>query len=82
MLEIVNLVNQRPIGRVPNDPDDGAYMCPNDILLGRVTSQVPQTSKPKIPGIEWNSSKESLSPSGNDGREMCFPHLSPGGSGA
>ena len=42
LLEIANLVNQRPIGRIPNDPDDGAYVCPNDLLLGRATSQVPQ----------------------------------------
>ena len=42
LLEIANLVNQRPIGRIPNDPDDGAYVCPNDMLLGRATSQVPQ----------------------------------------
>ena len=37
-----NLVNQRPIGRVPNDPDDGKYLCPNDMLLGRATAEVPQ----------------------------------------
>ena len=24
VLEIANLVNQRPVGRVPNDADDGA----------------------------------------------------------
>lgn len=42
LLEVANLVNQRPIGRIPNDPDDGAYICPNDILLGRASSQVPQ----------------------------------------
>ena len=42
VLEIANLVNQRPVGRVPNDPDDGAYLCPNDMLLGRASSQVPQ----------------------------------------
>ena len=42
LLEIANLVNQRPIGRVPNVPDDRAYICPNAILLGRATSQVPQ----------------------------------------
>ena len=33
LLEIANLVNQQPIGRIPNDPIDGAYLCPNDILL-------------------------------------------------
>ena len=42
LLEVGNLVNQRPIGRIPNDPDDGKYLCPNDMLLGRATSEVPQ----------------------------------------
>ena len=42
LLEVANLVNQRPIGRIPNDPDDGVYICPNDILLGRASPQVPQ----------------------------------------
>ena len=42
LLESANLVNQRPIGRTPNDPDDGSYLCPNDIVLGRSTSEVPQ----------------------------------------
>ena len=42
LLEVANLVNQRPIGRIPNDPDDGAYLCRNDILLGRATPEVPQ----------------------------------------
>ena len=74
LLEIANLVNQRPIGRVPNDPGDGIYICPNDIGQHHKYRKGP-SSKPKIPGIEWNSSKESLSPSGNDGREMCFPHF-------
>ena len=41
-LEVANLVNQRPIGRIPNDPDDGKCICPNDILLGRASSEVPQ----------------------------------------
>ena len=42
LLEVANLLNQRPIGRIPNDPDDGAYLCPNDLLLERATSDVPQ----------------------------------------
>eukprot|EP00794_Sanderia_malayensis_P000824 gene824-121_t len=42
LLEVANLLNQRPIGQIPNDPDDGAYLCPNDLLLGRATSEVPQ----------------------------------------
>ena len=42
LLEVANLVNQRPIGRPPNDPDEGSYLCPNDMLLGRASPQVPQ----------------------------------------
>ena len=42
LLEVANLVNQPPIGRIPKDPDDGSYVCPNDMLLGRATSHVPQ----------------------------------------
>ena len=42
LMELAKLVNQRPIGRIPNDPDDGSYLCPNDMLLGRSSSKVPQ----------------------------------------
>jgi hypothetical protein len=41
-VEIANLLNQRPFGKLSQDPDDGAYICPNDILLGRATNAVPQ----------------------------------------
>lgn len=43
-IEIGNLVNQRHIGRVPSDPDEGKYLCPNDMLLamGRATSEIRQ----------------------------------------
>ena len=40
--EIANLVNQLSVGHFPNDPDDGAYLCPNDTLSGRASLQVPQ----------------------------------------
>ena len=39
--EAANLVNKRPIGRHPTSPDEGSYLCPNDIILGRSTSRVP-----------------------------------------
>ena len=42
LLEVANLVNPRPIRRPQNDPDDGSYLCPNDMLLGRASPQVPQ----------------------------------------
>ena len=31
--EEANLVNERPIGRHPTDPNDGVYLCPNHLLL-------------------------------------------------
>ncbi|XP_078384539.1 uncharacterized protein LOC144666962 [Oculina patagonica] len=39
--EAANLVNERPIGRHPTTTDDGAYLCPNDLLLERSTPRVP-----------------------------------------
>lgn len=41
-LEIANLINQHPIGRVTTDPNEGTYLCPNDILLGRASSEIPK----------------------------------------
>lgn len=38
LLEEAKLINQRPIGRVPNDPDDGSYLSPKDQLLGRAST--------------------------------------------
>ena len=39
--EAANLVNERPIGRHPTDPNDGVYLCPNQLLLGRASNRVP-----------------------------------------
>ena len=33
LLEVANLVNVRPIGRIRNYPNDGAYLCTKDIFL-------------------------------------------------
>ena len=41
MFEIANLLNERPIGIHPNDPEEGSYLCPNDLLLGRASKRVP-----------------------------------------
>ena len=42
MYEAAQLVNQRPIGLKPASPDEGTYLCPNDLLLGRSTNHAPQ----------------------------------------
>ena len=39
--ESANLINERPIGRHPTSPEDGTYLCPNDLLLGRSTPRIP-----------------------------------------
>ena len=41
MYEAAQIVNQRPIGRNPASPDEGSYLTPNDLLLGRSTTHVP-----------------------------------------
>ena len=40
--EASQLVNQRPIGRNSTNPEEGTYLCPNDLLLGRSTAHIPQ----------------------------------------
>ena len=42
LFESAELVNERPIGRHPTEPDDGTYLCPNDLILGRSSSTIPQ----------------------------------------
>ena len=54
--EAAQLVNQRPIGRNPLTPNDGTYLCPNDLLLGHSTNLVPQG-----PFTQNSSSKQRLS---------------------
>ena len=56
-MEVANLVNQRPIGRTPNDPDDGSNWYPNDMLLGRTSSRISrgpfkETNNPRH-GVEF-----------------------------
>ena len=43
LFEVANLLNERPIGYTPGaDPNLGAYLCPNDLILGRTGIAVPQ----------------------------------------
>ena len=34
-------MNERPIGTKTTDPNEGAYLCPNDLLLGRASRNAP-----------------------------------------
>jgi hypothetical protein len=42
LFEAAELVNARPIGAHPSSPQEGVYLCPNDLLLGRASKAVPQ----------------------------------------
>ncbi len=42
VFEASELVNERPIGNHPSDPSDCVYLSPNDLLLGRASSRIPQ----------------------------------------
>ena len=44
MFEAGQLVNQRPIGLHPGNPEDGTYLSPNDLLLGRASTNTPHGS--------------------------------------
>ena len=41
LFEVASLVNSRPIGRHPTAIEVGAYLSPNDLLLGRSTRKTP-----------------------------------------
>ena len=41
------MVNERPIERHPQSPEEGTYLCPNDLLLGRATARAPRGPFPK-----------------------------------
>ena len=83
LLEVTNLVNQRPIGRVPTDPDDGSYLCPNDVLLGRATNAIPQarSEKPETHAIALSFVRKSLMHFGRNGRGMSYHSLPQGENG-
>ena len=40
MLEVSNLVNERPIGVQPNSRTDSEYLSPNSLLLGRCSTRI------------------------------------------
>ena len=55
MFEGAQVVNQCPIGVHPTCPEECPYLCPNDLVLGRSTSHVPQG-----PFLERVSNKHRL----------------------
>jgi hypothetical protein len=42
LFEAAQIINQRPLGVINSEPDGYQYICPNDLLFGRATSQTPQ----------------------------------------
>ena len=44
LFEVASCMNERPIGMKNGDPNEGSYLCPNDLLLGRASNCVPPGS--------------------------------------
>ncbi|XP_062586321.1 uncharacterized protein LOC134247947 [Saccostrea cucullata] len=55
LFEAANLINERPIGTKVCDPNEGTYLCPNDLLLGKSTVRVPQMQMEERcnPRLRW-----------------------------
>ena len=41
IFEVGNLLNERPMGKIPSSDHDGSYLSPNDCLLGRTSIKAP-----------------------------------------
>ena len=48
LFETANLINDRPIGRHPTSIEDGAYLSPNDLILGNSTNRIPDSGHESI----------------------------------
>ena len=49
--ECAELGNERPIGKMNLDINDGSYLCPNDLILGRATARIPQVDRLMEPPV-------------------------------
>jgi hypothetical protein len=48
LFETANLINDRPIGRHPTSIEDGAYLSPNDLILGNSTNKMPDSCYERV----------------------------------
>lgn len=76
-VEVGNLVNQHPTGHIPNDVNDGKYLCLKDMLLVGAAPEVPQGPfhhmKTPRHSVEFvQKIVDSLS--GNVGAETYYQH--------
>ena len=69
--EVSEIVNERPIGKNPAEPEDGSYLCPNNLLLGRSSSRVHLKTTQKLL-IDSNSFRLLSTIFGGDGRVKYF----------
>ena len=79
LFETANLINQRPIGRIPNDPDDDHYLCSNDLLLGRASNIVPQGpfKETRNPRHRYEFCQKIVNSFWQNWYRDVFPHLVP-----
>ena len=43
LFDIADLLNERPIGLQDSNPEEGKYLCPNDMIMGRTKSKPPSS---------------------------------------
>lgn len=80
LFEVANLINERPIGTKVCDPNEGSYLCPNDLLLGRSSVRVPQMQMDErcYPRLRWKCIQQVVD---TFWRRIIFPLLLSGRNG-
>ena len=79
LFEVANLVNSRPIGRVPNDPDDGTCTSVQTtycLVVQRPKFHKDRLDKPKTQDTELNLFKNWWTHFGESGAETFSRHWS------
>ena len=58
---IANTLNERPIGKHPKEPEDGRFLCPNDLLLGRSSAFTKCAPFPDLTGDQGKYTEQMVS---------------------
>ena len=77
LFESASLVNERPIGKNPTEDEDGSYLCPNDLILGRSSSKIPNAdfTNEKSPYMRYRFTQNIISAFWIKWQRDFFPSL-------
>ena len=76
IFETANMLNDRPIGAHPNHPDDGFYLSPNNLLLGRSGNKMIPLRSPKQSSSRYSLVERVLQTFWVKWQRMYLPELS------